>query len=232
MADDRDTFHDTFGAGRSDDADRWPANESGPAGDVAAPKTGKSGVVKVLLILLAVGVVAGVLCCGAGFWWVSSMKPTTEPAKVKAQTAEIVDITIPDTFRPAVAMNMNMFVMTMQITMYEKQPGMLMVAQVQAPQGADQAQMEQQLRTSMQQQNMGVQLTVKESQSRTIKTAGGNEVDFLFATATNTQDNSEWRQVTGAFPGKNGTAFLSLQQPADQFDEEAVVKMLESIKTK
>jgi hypothetical protein len=103
--------------------------------------------------------------------------------------------------------------------------------EVQAPQGADQAQMEQQLRQSMQQQNMGEQLAIKESESRTVSVEG-KDTDFLFSTATNLKDNSEWRQVTGAFPGKNGTAFINLQQPADKFDEDAVVQMLESIKTK
>jgi len=232
-ADDRDdSFHDAFGAGRSDDPDRWPANQGGPAGDVDRPKTGKSGVVKVLLILLAVVVVAGVLCCGAGVWWFSTMKPTEDPVKVRAQTAEIIDIEIPDSFQPAVAMNMNMFVVTMQITMWQGPGnGMLMVAQAQGPQGADQAQMEQQIGQSMRQQNMGQQLNVKESETRTISVEG-KDVDFSFAKATNANDNSEWRQVTGAFPGKNGTAFINLQQPAESFDEDAVVKMLESIKTK
>lgn len=234
MADDRDDpFHDAFGAGRSDDAaDRWPANQAGPAGDVAAPKTGKSGAVKVLLILLAVFVVAAVLCCGAGFWWVSTWKPTEDPVKVRAQTAEIVDIQIPDDYQPAFAMNMNMFVMTMQMTAYQGPgQGMLMIAQMQAPQGADQAQMQQQMNQSLQQQNMGQQLSIKESETKTVSVEG-QDVDFLFSTATNANDNSEWRQVTGSFPGKNGTAFIILQQPADTFDEDAVVEMLESIKTK
>lgn len=232
-ADDRDdTFHDAFGEGRRDEADRWPANEAGPAGDVDRPKTGKSGVVKVLLILLAVAVVAGVLCCGGAFWWVSTWKPTEDPVKVRAQTAEIIDIEIPESYQPAMAMNMNMVFMTMQMTMWTAPGnGMLMIAQAQAPQGADQAQMEQQLSQSMRQQQMGQQLNVKESETRTISIEG-KDVDFTFAKATNANDNSDWRQVTGAFPGKGGTAFINLQQPADSFDEAAVVKMLESIKTK
>jgi hypothetical protein len=236
MADDReDLFDDAHGEGRSREADSWPANNEGPQGELDVPPPRKSNTAKILLIVLAVVVVGAVLCCGGAALFVYKQRPiqtTTNPAEIKNKTAAIADIDIPENFRPLMAMDMNMIVMTMQITAYEGQGNeKLMIAQVQAPQGADQAQMQQQLRQSMQQQNMGEPLTVKNSESKSVS-IDGQDVDFLFSTATNTRDNSEWRQVTGAFPGKNGTAFLSLQEPADSYDEEAVMEMLKSIHTK
>jgi hypothetical protein len=234
MAGDRDDFFgDAHCAGRSDDPDRWPAGGEGPAGDTAASPTGKSSTVKVLLIVLAVLVIGALLCCGgiAIFgWFARPIQTTDNPAEVTAKTAEIADIELPDGFEPAMAIDMNLYVMRMQMAFYEATGGgVLMIAQAQG-EGANEAQMEQQLRQSMQQQNLGEQLTVKESETKSI-TVGDREVDFMFSTATNNEDNSEWRQVSGAFPGKNGTAFLILQQPASSFDEEEVTGMLESIKT-
>lgn len=236
MADERDDlFDDAAGEGRSADADGWPANDEGPQGDLSAPPPRKSNTAKILLIILAVVVIGAVLCCGGiGLFMYANppIKTTQNAAEITEKTNAIADIEILPGFRPVMAIDMNMYVMTMQMAAYDGQgSGMLMIAQVQAPQGADQAQMQQQMRQSMQQQNIGEQLTVKNSETKTIQ-IDGQDVDFLFSTAVNAQDDSEWRQVTGAFPGKNGMAFMILQQPADAYDEEAVVNMLESIHTK
>ncbi len=236
MANDRDElFGDAHGQGRSGDADRWPTNEEGPQGDLHAQPPRKSNTAKILLIILAVVVIGAVLCCGGAALFMYSnppVKTTSNAAEVTEKTNAIADIEILPGFRPVMAMDMNMYVMTMQMAFYDGQgSGMLMIAQVQAPQGADQAQMQQQMRQSMQQQNMGEQLTIKNSETKTIQ-IDGQDVDFLFSTATNAKDNSEWRQVTGAFTGKNGLAFMILQQPASAYDEEEVVNMLETIRTK
>ncbi|MGC1273406.1 MAG: hypothetical protein WBC44_06830 [Planctomycetaceae bacterium] len=228
MADnDRD---DLFGAGDSHDADRWPANEEGPQGELAPPQ-GKSNVVKILLIVLAVFVLGAVLCCGGAAligWFAKPIETTQKAEEVVAKTAEIVEIDVPDEFHPAVAIDMNMFVVQMQMAFFEAPGrGVLMIAQAQG-QGANEAQMEQQLRQSMQQQNLGEPVTVKETETKTIA-IDGQDVDFQFATATSNNDGSEWKQVSGAFAGKNGTAFLLLQQPTASFDEEQVTGMLESI---
>ncbi|MBA3315896.1 MAG: hypothetical protein H0T47_21730 [Planctomycetaceae bacterium] len=236
MADDRDDFfNDAHGQGRSAEPDRWPTNDEGPQGELDAPPARKSNTAKILLIVLAIIVIGAVLCCGgAGLiaYLNPPLKTTSNAAEIEEKTAAIADIAVPEGFRPVMAMDMNMYVMTMQMAFYDGQgSGMLMIAQVQAPQGADEAQMQQQLRQSMQQQNMGEQLTIKNSETKTVQ-VDGQDVDFLFSTATNAKDNSEWRQVSGAFPGKNGTAFLILQQPGDAFDEEVATEMLESISTK
>jgi hypothetical protein len=236
MANDRDDmFDDAHGEGRSADADRWPSNEAGPQGDLHGQPPRKSNTAKILLIILAVVVIGAVLCCGGiGLFMYSNppVKTTTSAAEITEKTNAIADIEILPGFNPVMAMDMNMYVMTMQMAFYDGQgSGMLMIAQVQAPQGGDQAQMQQQMRQSMQQQNMGEQLTIKNSETKTVS-IDGQDVDFLFSTATNAKDNSDWRQVTGAFPGKNGMAFMILQQPAEAFDEEEAVNMLESIHTK
>ena len=236
MADDRDDlFDDAHGEGRSADPDRWPANNEGPQGDLNPPAPRKSNTAKILLIILAVVVIGAVLCCGGAALFMYSnppVKTTQNAAEVKEKTTAIADIDILPGFNPVMAMDMNMYFMTMQMAFYQGQGNeVLMIAQVQAPQGADQAQMQQQMRQSMQQQNLGEQLTIKNSETKAVS-IDGQDVDFLFSTATNAKDNSEWRQVTGAFPGKNGMAFMILQQPADSYNEGDVMKMLQSIHTK
>lgn len=228
MADnDRD---DLFGAGDSHDADRWPTNEEGPQGELAPPKS-KSNVAKILLIVLAVFVIGAVLCCGGAAligWLAEPIKTTQNADEVVAQTAEIVAIDVPDEFHPAIAIDMNMFVVQMQMAFFEAPGrGVLMIAQAQG-QGANEAQMEQQLRQNMQQQNLGEPVTVQETQTKPIS-IDGQDVIFQFSTATSNNDGSEWKQVSGAFAGKNGTAFLMLQQPTESFDEAQVTSMLESI---
>ncbi len=235
MADDRDDlFNDTHGEGRSAEPDHWPTNAEGPQGQLDPPVR-KSNTAKILLIVLGIVVIGALLCCGGGglfFYTQRPLQTTTAPAEVKAKTAAIADIDVPEGFTPAMAMDMNLYVMTMQMTFYDGHgSGMLMVAQVQAPQGANDAQMEQQLRTSMQQQNMGEQLTIKSSESKTVQ-VDGNDVDFMIAKATNNKDSSDWHQVSGTFPGKKGTAFLIFQQPDTSYDEAKTLHMLESIHAK
>lgn len=236
MADDRDELYgDSFGEGDSHDADRWPANDEGPQGDLTPPQ-GTSKTVKVLLIVLGMMVLGTMFCCclaGLIGWFAEPIKMTDKPEEVVARTDAIVEIDLPDNFTPAIAIDMNMLVVQMQMVFYETPGrGVMMIAQAQG-EGANQAnpaQMEQQFRQSMRQQNLGEALTIQDTETRTI-TIDGKEVDFEFATATSNQDGSEWKQVSGSFPGKNGTAFLMLQQPSTSFDENEATRILDSIGT-
>ena len=94
-----DPFGDAYGAGRSGDPDRWPMNDEGPAGNVAGPRTGKSPVIKILLIILALCVLGAILCCGGVFWYVTkNVSTVTAPAEVNALTQEMISIDVPEEY--------------------------------------------------------------------------------------------------------------------------------------
>lgn len=236
MADnDRDElFGDAYGAGRSDDPDRWPANEEGPAGNVAAPKTGMSSVVKILLIILAACVLGAVLCCGGGYWYFSrSVSTVMTPAEVNQLTQEMISIDIPEDFSPLMGMKMNIFGIDMKMTMYQpKGDGMLQLMRL-SGQALNDPQAQQQIDMQMRQQGAGSpnQVAIKNSETKTI-TVDGNEVEFTFGTGTESKSNAEWKEVTGSVPSDGGVVAIRLQQPASSYNEEQVMQMLESIEAK
>lgn len=236
MADnDRDElFDDAYGAGRSEDPDRWPANEEGPAGDVAGPSTGKSNVVKILLIILAVCVLGAILCCGGAYWYVSqNVSTVTAPAQVEALTQEMISIEVPEDYTPMMGMKMNLFGTGVNMTMYQpKGDGMLQFMRFNG-QAFNDPQAQQQIDMQMKQQGAGSpnQITIKDTETRTV-TIDGNEVEFTFGTGTESKSNAEWKEVTGSIPSGSGVVTLRLQQPTTSYDEEQVMRMLESIETK
>jgi hypothetical protein len=234
MADDRDDlFGDAHGEGRTGDPDRWPGNEEGPAGNVAGPKTGKSGTVKILLILLAVFVLLGVVCCGVGAWLFSkSFEQTTDAATIRSWTQEIVSIEIPEeAFPPAVGVKMNWFgQFAMNMVVYGAPGGGTLTFANIGGQVANDPQARQQLDMQMRQQGATHQIHVTDTETKTVE-IGGEQVEFTVGTGTESQSNAEWKEVTGTFPGKDGIVTMKLQQPASSYDEEQVTAILESIET-
>lgn len=236
MADDDrdDLFGDAYGAGRSDNADRWPSNEEGPAGNVDAPKTGMSNVVKILLIILAACVLGAILCCGGGYWYFSrSISTVTAPAEVNQLTQEMIAVDVPEDFTPLMGMKMNIFGVDMKMTMYQPQgDGMLQFMRL-SGQALNDPQAQQQIDAQMRQQGAGSpnQVTIKDSETKTV-TIDGKEVEFTFGTGTESKSNAEWKEVTGSVPSDGGMVAIRLQQPVSSYDEERVMQMLESIGTK
>ena len=108
------------------------------------------------------------------------------------------------------------------------QSRMLMLMQMKM-EGANEAQMEQQMKMQASQQGMNQDITVESSETRTF-TIDGQEQDFVFAVGTNRAGDTV-HQVTGVFPGKDGTAMLMLMEDDAHWDEAAVEKMIESIST-
>lgn len=210
--------------------DRWDderrSDEGAFSGDQPAPpKRGMSTTVKVLLILFGVGGVLALLCCGGAAYFFSQAVQT-DPVAIRATLAEIADMDVPDQFKPTGGMRVNIGVsMKMAIFQGEGGGGSLIVMEMNAPGGAS----EEQMRQQMQQQNAGQNknLQIGETDVREFEIKGQTST-FQFAKATDEQGNN-YRQVSGTFPGKGGTALLVLQVPESAFDEEQVVKMIESI---
>lgn len=197
-------------------------------------KPGMSTGMKVLILLLCLGGGIMLLCCGGVVYFISQIEvEQNNPAAAAATAAEIVSIEVPDQFRPSDSMKMELpfGLMRMKLVAYKSTAGRgeLGLIEMQIA-NVPMQQQEGQFRQQLQQQGINSrQLIIKEQEPREFKIRG-RAVTFLFAEAKDAQSGTAFRQVSGTFPGKGGTAFLLLQVEEDSYDEDAVVKMIESIK--
>ncbi len=180
------------------------------------PSPRPSGGSSVLVWVLGIGAVCLVVCCG-GFgvmaWRLKSFvadMATSDPAEIRKQTAEMVDITIPEKYTPVQGMNLVVFHMVMYQTdaaadaAADNSRGMLMLMEMTMQQfGVDQQQQEQELRKSMRQQQGNQDFKSSKSETREIEIRG-EKVPFEFSEGTAEQQGQEKRiyMVSGVFPGK------------------------------
>ena len=198
-------------------------------------KQGMSSGMKVLIVLLCGFGGLFVLCCGGGIYVVvkAANSATEVPEEITAITQDIVEIEIPEQFVPEQGIDLNMIFMKMKMVSYTLTDanGKLMIMEMNIS-GVPPEDQEPQMRQQIRSKNFGEkELIVNEEkiETRTF-TIRGKEVDFQFAEAEDPQTKTAYRQVSGVFPGKQGTAFLMLQIEEEGYDEDAVVKMIESIK--
>jgi hypothetical protein len=217
--------------------------------DVQPQSKGMSSTAKVLLILGSIAGVFLLLCCGGGIFVYMKTKDaiqnfaqnftTTDPDEIRDRTADIVHIDIPEEFPPVRAFD---FFVMKQI-LYGKESGgsMVMIMEMdqrmQGGQGAagikqQRQQMLRQLRQQQQGQNAGnlnTELDEESSETREF-TINGEKVPFEFIKGTSPNGGVPTRQVVGIFAGQNGTVLLMVMVPESEYHEEAIVKMIESIR--
>ncbi|QDT97070.1 hypothetical protein [Gimesia aquarii] len=211
-------------------------NDSQPDEFSAQPKPGMSKGVKVLLIILGAGSLCLLLCCGGLFYAARNMdikmKVTEKKAEIITIQNEITEITIPETFKPMAGVTFSVVGKGMKMAMYEpvSKQGVLILMSLSVPDDG-MIDMEKEFRDSLNNQNQNqnqrqLDITKEETREFMIK---GKKLNFTFAEGTD-QDKTKFHQVTGVFPGKGGPAFIMLQIQADEYNEEEIVKMIESIK--
>ncbi|MEM9701100.1 MAG: hypothetical protein AAF907_01500 [Planctomycetota bacterium] len=231
---------DDFGA----DSRRFP--DEGPNGELPAPaKSGMGCGLKILLALIVGGGLFAVLCCGGVVWEFSSSElfvPDTTPAAVRATTDETITIDIPEDFTPIMAMSGEFpffrwfadFRMAM-VAYQTPGDGQMFVMKVVAPEeGGNRAQMETQTRQGFNQNNSSqVLFDVKTTETKTLTTADGMTIDWQFSEGTGRDqsgaDLGAFREVSGSFEDDEGVFILQLTIPEEEYDEEEITGMLESI---
>jgi hypothetical protein len=193
-------------------------------------------------ILLTLGVIFGLLlllCCGVGgfFFYRIGHAITTDPAAIQQVTAKIVTIDLPPQFKPTMAMD-NFSVpgtgVSFTMAIYTEAPASntIMLASISGKniEQTPQAQLETQIKTSMGQQSGGAKnMTVNESHQRTI-TVRGKPVSFTVATGKERATGKAWLQVTGMVPSDGAMIMFVFSGDASQYNEEQVVKIIESIR--
>ncbi len=154
----------------------------------------------------------------------------TDPESAAKAAHAIADYELPPGYQEQMAMDL--FVYSMVVIGPEMGPGspsakpMIMLAQFQA--GADQQQMQEQLRQSFEQQSgrRGASMELVEVKEMTIR---GADVE-VFIYEGSDENGSVLRQLVTTFPGKDGTAMLMIMGSPDDWDQEEIDAFIESIR--
>jgi hypothetical protein len=220
--------------------------------DERPQKQGMSSTAKVLVVLGSIAGVCLLACCGGGIFLYMKAKDaiqnfaqnftTTNPAEIRDRTADIVHIDIPEEYPPIRAFD---FFVMKQIIYGKEQGGspgaMVMIMHIDQPvprgQGpaAAKQQRDQILRQMREQQkgqqggNINTDLTEQSSETREF-TINGEKVPFEFIKGTAANGGTPMRQVVGVFPGRSGMVMVMVMVPESEYNEEAIVKMIESIR--
>ncbi len=128
-------------------------------------------------------------------------------------------------------MKMNLWVFKMKMGIYESansENSIMMVAEASIA-GANPDEMEHNIRQSMQDQGKGNEIRIEKAEQRELVVQGENK-SFLFAEGTDLNTDKKFYQVSGDFRGKKGTGFLIFQMEEDDYDEEQIIKIIESVK--
>jgi hypothetical protein len=207
------------------------------------PPRQSSGTARVIVILLVIFGVMAVICCGVvggiGWWFSSYVQEamSQDPKVVAAKTAELTEIVVPPPLRPQGCFDMkipfgNQRVMLWAIYHDPGSQSMLMLGGY-GPAMKDQnaAQLEAQLRASMQQQGMDDEgrIRVDRKQEKTV-TIRGRKTVFTIERGSHPQSHAPRIRATGVFAGKEGLVMLQLDADAKALDDAAVDAMIESIK--
>lgn len=213
----------------------WPSDpddqyQRDPWAERPPQRRGMSTGAKILIVLLSLAGVVVLLCCGVGVYIFSSSQLDESPAAAEERAKQIVEIDIPEAFVPRGAMHLNMLIIEVDAAIYELEEnpeGILILAEISGL-GMDSADVQSEIRRSLGRPDGGGELTITRSETREFQVRG-ERVPFVFAESTDEAGN-EYRLVSGSFRTDDGQGLLSVQVPPEEYDEEAVVEMIESIK--
>lgn len=220
-----------------------PQPYTSPEGMPPPPRRGMSMGAKVLLILGGLFLVLIVICCGGlvvtTFWAQSYAKETfsQDPQVVRRVTAEIAEIDIPEKLRPLVSMNMKVPFTgqrMMTIVAYgdkESDSALALAAFAEAMAGQDRQQFELQLRQMLDQEGLDKQKAVvpQEVEEKEISVRGQPQ-KFTFIRGKDAETGKPRLEVKGTFEGKEGASFFQFSGDAETYDEQQIVKVIESIR--
>lgn len=206
-------------------------------------KQGMSTGAKVLLILGIVFLVCLLLCCGGGI--VLSLMASKyaknavsqDPAVIAQRQSEIVDLEIPESFKPQVSMDMKVPMTGQPFMMFVTYTGpsagdmITLVGIGEFLAGQSEEQIRLQMEQSLRQQGLGSQDTtgqweVKEKEL----TIAGKPTKFTFRVAKDEQGEPKRFEASGMVTGKRGPVLVTISAAPETLSEEQIDKILQSIK--
>jgi len=205
-------------------------------------KPGMSSGAKLLLILGILFLLCVVVCCGGlaivGWQARAYMEDavSTDPAVIDQRRAELLDVQVPEGFRPEMSIDMKVPMTDsrlMTIVAYEESAGntFVLVGIGDILSDMPEEQMEQEIDKSLRQQGIGqpeagVDWEVAEKEF----TIGDKPSTFTYRTAKNEEGEPTRFHVTGTVDGKRGPVLIVLTVDAETMSEEEIDQVIESIK--
>jgi hypothetical protein len=211
---------------------------SSPANPGAPPRRGMSAGVKILLGILAVGVLGIALCCGVGTYMGMSAF-STSPESIEALSDEIADINVGPPWKPMMGMDLTKFNVPLRMVMYwidEKQPGnmMLLMDIEEDPDVLDHPEMfESQMRQKIDEQseknakNME-RLTVVSSEKIEMD-VNGRPANITLNDAVGEDSGEQYCEVMAMFMGNENPTVLYLRVKEEVMSRDDVLAMLHSL---
>jgi hypothetical protein len=208
------------------------------------PRQGMSTGVKVLLIL---GIILGVLvllCCGGvmflGVWGqrFAANSMSSDPAKIRALTDELLPLAVPAELAPEQMLDMPVPFTDqkmMRMAMYGHKPSgssfaMMWFNTSMAPQ--NQGQMEQQMREQMRQQGANPDQQGNWQREASVRqiTIRGQPVDFNFARLTDPETKKTRLELNGVVQGEGGPVMVFASVDESVVSEEKLLGAFEPVK--
>lgn len=210
-----------------------------------AAKPGMSTGVKVLIGVLVGGGLIMLLCCGGVFffgWSVAKQAELkTDPPEVQKIAEGIAKVELPADYAPQAGLNMEVLGVGIAIATYaDGESGIVLMSAKFPQQAGAPEQRDLQINQQFQQgqdmyiaQSQGKYFTPEslkntESEAREL-TVKGQPTEFQFTKGTGTVSGTELRQVEGTFADGDRSVRIIVQVPEDKYNEEEIVKMIESI---
>lgn len=209
--------------------------------DQPAPRPGMSGDTKFLLGCVIVAGVLMVLACGGAIaffiavgWYVEN-STVKDPAEIRRLTGDIVTIELPGGLEPKMGFNFQVPFTDKPgacgVVYGSKNHASLMMFEALVPMDEDERNKAQsQIEQAMSQQGRRQKsIRIEESKAHDLE-IHGKPAHFTVAKGVDTADKQEMWQVTGDFEGEKGPVMFVFTAPAEDYTEEDILKMLDSMK--
>lgn len=210
------------------DRDRWPDDPNASSPPAAKKQSGGCG--KLTLVILGLGMLSLLLCCGAGSWFTWTLWPNIDnnPAAVTEMAGKILELKVPEGFDPEVAVSSNNFLWTMRVATFQRpdKKGVLILGAVEIKFAQNKP---VDFQNSVNGSKQPKDLKIRKTDEREFEVQG-KKVAFRFSEATETETNQEIRMVEGEFPTQGGTKFLKLYMHAEEYRDEIAEALIESIR--
>src|ERR1700685_6172 len=216
----RDEPGDLGGAGPRRPRDPWDDASSLPP-----PRTGMSGGMKAVLIIVGILGTCSLLCCGVlfyiGYSFSKGIKQSENPAEVDQARNEMCTISLPKGFKPQRMFGMDNFLMSMTAVEYRNPDvhGNVTLASMQLKMG-NKKQSEVQVRQQLETQGFSRTNVLDDSKSetKTIKIKG-RDCKFEFTQGINPDDHKHYREVSGVFDGTTGQVSISIEMDESAYKQ-------------
>jgi hypothetical protein len=191
---------------------------------------GMSTAVKILLILVGGSVIGMLVCCGVGYYFVSNAF-NMDPVKVQQMADDIATMDVPDYWTPF--MSMHLAGVRMAFFNGKSELGILVLLDAAQGRMMGREEFEREMRRNVDEKmNRPGRLepTIELEERREQFLIRGEPVQLLVRVSEGAQTGRTYNEVSGSFDGNKNLAFVYVKVPQDEFSEDEIRQMIESIR--